>query len=220
MKRQESEIDPTEEDLIEKILAGNRTLYEIIVHRYNSYLYKVGRSYGFNHDDVEDLLQDTYISAFQHLKDFNGRSSLKTWLVHILLHQCYHKKHKMRYSHEKPVSEEINNDKLSLISDKRDDGFSIVQSHELREIIESAVLQLPDEYRDVFSLRELYCISTAETATVLNITESNVKIRLKRAKEMLKSRIKQSFNSSELFELNLVHCGGIQKKTMDAVHAI
>ncbi len=80
-------------EIIRQILAGNTALFEIIIRRYNPYLYKVGRSYGFNHQDTEDLMQETFINSYVNLKQFAERSSFKTWLITIMLHDSAIEKH-------------------------------------------------------------------------------------------------------------------------------
>ena len=71
---------------------GETALYEIIIRRYNPYLYKTGRSYGYNHQDTEDLMQETFINAYTNLKKFENRSSFKTWVTRIMLNNCFQKK--------------------------------------------------------------------------------------------------------------------------------
>src|ERR1051325_7407156 len=90
----------TEAAIIERILSGEKPLYEIIVRRFNSYLYKIGRSYNYNHEDTQDLMQDTYIDAFRNLPQFEKRSNFKTWLIRIMLNNCYHKKEKFSFKNE------------------------------------------------------------------------------------------------------------------------
>lgn len=82
----------TEQELIERILNGEKKLYEIIVRRYNPYLYKVGRSYNYNHDDTQDIMQDTYIDTYKSLQQFEGRSNFKTWIIRIMMNNCYKRK--------------------------------------------------------------------------------------------------------------------------------
>src|SRR5680860_131862 len=87
-------------EVLTRVLSGETGLYEVIMRRYNPYLFKVGRSYGFNQFDTEDLIQETYINAYQNLDKFENRSSLKTWLVKIMLNQCYQKKKKSSFQNE------------------------------------------------------------------------------------------------------------------------
>lgn len=79
-------------EITSRVLAGDTAMYEIIIRRYNPYLFKTGRSYGFNQPDTEDLMQEAFTNAYTNLSKFENRSSLKTWLVRIMLNQCYHKK--------------------------------------------------------------------------------------------------------------------------------
>src|SRR3954470_2042568 len=84
-------------EIVAKIMAGEVALYEIIIRRYNAYLFKIGRSYGYSHHDTEDLMQETYLSAYANLAQFENRASFKTWLVKIMLNHCYQKKQKLSF---------------------------------------------------------------------------------------------------------------------------
>src|SRR5690349_14506445 len=81
----------TDEEIIYKILQGEHALFEVLIRRYNSILYKIARSYGFNHHDAEDLMQDTHIAAFTYLSKFQGRAAYKTWISRILANKCLYK---------------------------------------------------------------------------------------------------------------------------------
>src|SRR5690242_11617966 len=87
-------------EVIEKILSGETALFEIIVRRYNPYLHKTGRAYGFSHEDTQDLMQETFVNAFLHLASFENRSSFKTWLIKIMLRNCYRMQQKSSYKNE------------------------------------------------------------------------------------------------------------------------
>ena len=80
----------TDPEIIARIKAGEKDYFEILIRRYNGALYKVGRSYGMPHADVEDLMQETHIAAFLNLGKFEERSAYKTWLIRIMLNKCYH----------------------------------------------------------------------------------------------------------------------------------
>src|SRR5689334_3917668 len=80
-----------EKQIISKILEGERALFEVLIRRTNSTIYKIARMYGFNHEDSEDLMQETHVSAFQHLNSFAYRSSYKTWVSKIMIHKCLYK---------------------------------------------------------------------------------------------------------------------------------
>ena len=91
----------TDTKIIQQILSGNLALFEIIIRRYNPVLYKIGKTYGYNHQDIEDLMQETYMNAYQHLSGFENRSAFKTWIIRIMLNHCYHKTHKLSFKNEK-----------------------------------------------------------------------------------------------------------------------
>jgi RNA polymerase sigma-70 factor (ECF subfamily) len=78
----------TEAEIIGGVLDGEKALFEIIVRRFNPYLYKIGRSYNYNHEDTQDLMQETFIDAFKNLKQFEGRANFKTWIIRIMMNNC------------------------------------------------------------------------------------------------------------------------------------
>lgn len=208
----------TDSEVISRILKGEVALYETIVRRYNSYLYKVGRSYGYNHADTEDLMQETYVNAYIHLSSFEHRSSFKTWIVKIMLNQCYHKKQKFSYQKEVTTQDGIEDKSVPMFSNQHTDTGKTVINSELKQVLEDAVQHIPEDYRIVFTLRELNGMSVNETAEALHITESNVKVRLNRAKGMLRNEISKTYSPEEIFEFNLIYCDGMVERVMNAIH--
>ncbi|HUR30639.1 MAG TPA: sigma factor, partial [Saprospiraceae bacterium] len=84
----------SESELIQSILNGESSQFETIIRNHNPSLHKIGRSYGFNHEDTQDLMQETFVSAYLNLSKFENRSSLKTWLIKIMIRNCFRKKQK------------------------------------------------------------------------------------------------------------------------------
>jgi RNA polymerase sigma factor (sigma-70 family) len=205
----------TDLEIIDRILSGDIGLYEIIIRRYNSYLFKVGRSYGFNHEDTEDLMQETYLNAYSHLAKFEKRSGFKTWLIRIMLNQCYHKKQKMSFQKEMATDKNISDSLVPMFTNP-DRGMNYLNK-ELGNVVESALNKIPEEYRMVFSLRELNGLNTNETAEALNISESNVKVRLNRARSMLRSEIEKIYSPEDIFEFNLIYCDRIVANVMNII---
>lgn len=209
----------TDAEIIEKILAGDTALFEILIRRNNPFIYKTGRSFHFNHDDTLDLMQDSFINAFVHLSKFEHRSSFKTWLIKIMLHNCYKKKHKLSFKNEKAL--EINEKSTPMFSNKPTNvPSSIMINRELNFVIEDAVHQLQEEYRMVFSLREMSGLSVKETAAALGITEVNVKVRLSRAKTMLRAIIEKAYMPEEIFEFNLIYCDAMVDNVMHKINEL
>ncbi|MDH5827428.1 sigma-70 family RNA polymerase sigma factor [Sphingobacterium faecium] len=206
----------TETEIISCILQGEKSLYEVIVRRFNPCLYKVGRSYNYNHEDTQDLMQDSYLDAFRCLSQFEQRSNFKTWLMRIMLNNCYHKKQKFSYKNELPT-DNINENLCPMFNNSNNDTNRQVYSRELRYVIEKSLEKIPDEYRIVFSLREINGLNVAETAEVLEITESNVKVRLNRAKVMLQKELKKIYSETELYEFNLIYCDAMVDRVMKKI---
>lgn len=206
-------------DIIQRIVQGDKALFEIIVRRYNPYLYKIGRSYNYNHEDTEDLMQESYIDSFKNLHQFEQRSNFKTWLIKIMLNNCYRKKQKLSYRNE--VSKDINSENIKpLFTTSNIEAQMSIQNKELATVIEHSVAQLPEDYRLVFSLREISGMNVAETAALLNISESNVKVRLNRAKTMLRKEIEKSYAPQELFDYSLRYCNPFTEKIMKLIHQL
>jgi RNA polymerase sigma-70 factor (ECF subfamily) len=159
-------------DLVRRIVAGERELYEVIVRRYNQRLFRVTRSIVQNQEEAEDVIQDTYLRAFEHLSQFEGRALFSTWLTKIAVHEAWNRM-KQRSKH-KTI------DCLSRASKPR----NAIQTpehqrlaDETRAILENAIDDLPEAYRSVFIMRSLEEMNTSETAQCLDITEEAVKIR-------------------------------------------
>jgi len=203
-------------EIINKIISGEKELYELIIRRYNAFLYKTGRSYGYNHQDTQDLMQETYVSAFYKLSQFEHRSSFKTWITRILLNYCFHKRTKSSFSKELFIADEIGESTIPQFSTSAKNENSIMNK-ELRHVIEAALAKLPLEYRMVFSLRELSNFSVAETANTLNISENNVKVRLNRAKSMLRKEIQKTYTSADIFDFNLIYCDQVVHRVMGLI---
>ncbi len=205
----------TDADVISKVLNGEKAMYEIIVRRYNPYLYKIGRSYNYSHDDTQDLMQDTYIDAYKSLDKYEGRSNFKTWISRIMLNNCFRKKEKSSF--KKEVMEEFNEHSTPLFAAAENKTATIVHSRELGTIIEQALDNIPLDYKMVFTLREMNQMSVAETSELLQISEANVKVRLNRAKEMLRQHIEKSYTATELYEFNLLYCNAMVDRVMNII---
>lgn len=206
-----------EKELINRIRNGERELFEILIRRNNPYLYKTGMSYGYRHEDVEDLMQETFIAAYLNLEKFEGRSSFKTWITRIMLNQCYQKAQKLSFKLEK--ANDILNEKTTPMfeSNQSTDTYKSVLNSELSNVVGKALISIPLEYRMVFSLRELNGMSTAETAGLLDISETNVKVRLNRAKQMLREQVEKMYSPEDIFEFNLIYCNKITDGVMNAL---
>jgi RNA polymerase sigma factor (sigma-70 family) len=206
-------------EIIGKILDGESKLYELLIRRNNPFLFKIGRAYNFTHHDTEDLMQETYINAFYSLSKFENKSSFKTWLIRIMLNNCYQKGKKSSYKNESTFDELILEKNKPMFQNHTNTEKTILNK-ELGHVLENALNKIPEDYRLVFTLRELSGLNVAETSEATNISETNVKARLSRAKAMLRSEIEKVYSPEDIFEFNLVYCDKMVERVMTNISTI
>lgn len=209
----------SEVEVIDKIINGDVALFEVLIRRYNPYLYKVGRSYRFNHEDVEDLMQETFIKAYENLKKLENPAYFKTWLIRIMLNECYRKRQKATIRNEVAVETFLHEKTIPMFFNSNNDTEKKVVNREMNSVVENAIKHIPIDYGLVFSLRELNGMSVLETSKALNITETNVKVRLNRAKAMLRKEVEKTYSPEDIFHFNLIYCDKIVAKVMDVIMA-
>src|SRR5690554_4464445 len=155
-------------------------------------------------------MQISYLNAYRQLANFKHNSSFGTWLTRILINESLlHKKRKQIF--EKRRLESIFHDYHC------ETPLDNLMNKELKLILEKAVFTLPEKYRLVFVMREVEGMSTQETMEALDLGESNVKIRLSRAKEMLRNELKSYWRPKQLLEFNLVRCDVIVNYVMSEI---
>jgi RNA polymerase sigma-70 factor (ECF subfamily) len=185
--------------LIDRILAGEKKLFEFIMRRYNQRLFRIGMSLLNDEMEVEDAMQTTYVKAYEHLGRFERRSSAGTWLIRILLNECLAQKKRKLRAGARLKEEDMEK------NTGRDTPASMFLNKELGRVLENALSELPEKYRMVFVLREIEEMSTRETGDALGIGEPNVKVRLNRAKIMLRENLNGYFKESA-FPFHLTRC--------------
>jgi RNA polymerase sigma factor (sigma-70 family) len=190
--------------LIDAILGGEKTQFELIIRRYNQRLYRVGMSILHNDADTEDAMQSTYINAYEHLGAFKRNASLGTWITRIMINECLVQKNK-KQSREKNM---LQTNSIIMTTPAHQ-----MINKELNGILENAIERLPGKYRLVFVLRELEELSVKETSEVLHIEQANVKVRLNRAKSMLKSSL-NDYIRGNVYPFHLLRCNSMVEKVM------
>lgn len=207
-----------EQEIIDKILSGETDHFRELIRAVNSSLYRVGRSYGFSHEDTQDLMQDALIECYTHLNSFESRSTFKTWAIKIMLNKCYKRSKKSAYINEIADNTLVKNHSLPLYSENiTNDLSNLLMKKELNRIIEDSLMQIGVDYRMVFILRIVNDLSVAETSEVLQLSESNVKVRLNRAKVMLRKEIEKSYSKEDIFEFNLNYCEPMVNRIMSHI---
>jgi RNA polymerase sigma-70 factor (ECF subfamily) len=177
---------------LEALIAGDPAEFARLVDEYSSSIYRLGLRMLGNPQDAEDVLQNTFLNALTHIQNFEGRSSLATWLYRIAVNEAL-----MLIRKKKP---EVNLEDVEAEDDTEDlrptqiVDWSALPEEELlsdegKKALDAAVAQLPESLRIVFLLRDVEGLSIKETAEALNLTETNVKTRLLRARMALREQL-------------------------------
>ncbi|MGH9862614.1 MAG: RNA polymerase sigma factor [Candidatus Acidiferrales bacterium] len=197
-----------DEEVVERVLAGEVALYEILMRRYNQRLYRVARAILGNDSEAEDVMQDAYVRAYAHLNQFAGRAKFSTWLTKIAVHEALARMRRARRFEVINPTEDSESDGMPPVVSHGRDPERQLFDQEMKALLEATINALPEEYRSVFVLREAEGMSTAETAEALEISEEAVKTRLHRARAMLQGELFERVGASTrgAFEFHLSRC--------------
>lgn len=182
-----------EAELIARILAGEKDLFHDLIRPYERMLYLTAFSIVKNETDAEECAQDAAVNAYRNLAKFRGDAKFSTWLVTIVVNEARQKLRKAKRAREDSLDETIAGEDQEYtpapLTDWREIPSEALERKELRETLKSAVANLPDIYRQVFTLRDLQEMNVAETAAALGVNENIVKVRLHRARMMLQKTL-------------------------------
>jgi RNA polymerase sigma-70 factor (ECF subfamily) len=173
----------TDEEIVERVKAGDAALYEILMRRYNQRLYRVARAILRDDAEAEDVMQDAYVRAYQHLDQFAGRAPFSAWLTRIAVHEALGRLRERKRNTQLEDTEENGELRMNMVETSLNPEQDASRA-ELSQLLEKALLGLPETYRTVVMLRDIEEMSTSETAAVLDLTEHNVKVRLHRGRAM------------------------------------
>lgn len=205
--------------IVKRIIAGEKELFEILLRRYNQTLYRVIRGYLKDRDEVQDAMQNAYLKAFDNLFQFQGNSSFSTWLIRIGINEALlllrrMKKAKTIYM---DTFAAIKTDVASKVPDRQMDPEKAIIREEAKELLEQAIDNLPEKYRLIYILKEIEGLSSAQIAESLGLSESNVKVRLHRAKGLLKDNLNQLAHNDEAFGFGNAHCDAVVSFVMSRI---
>lgn len=174
--------------MIAAILAGDIQLYHQLIRPHERRVYIMSFSYMKNETEAEDVAQETFIKAFINLRAFRGDSKFSTWLVSIALNEARSRLRRQAAIQLIPL-DELQGEEISvspaLLRDWRELPSELVEREEIWKILQQAAGMLPNIYRQVFLLRDVEDLSVNETARILDISTSLVKVRSRRARMKL-----------------------------------
>ena len=184
--------------LVEAIQSGERDLFPELVKRYERALYSFGIRMCGDPTDAEDLVQDTFLNIFKYLKSFRRETKFKNWLYRIAASVCIKKRRRSKFAPDRELSLDqfLPADEAGVELDTprwAEAPLEQVLNGELERQLQKGILELPEKYRSVLVLRDIEGFSTEETAQILNLSSSNVKVRLHRARLFLRDHLKHYF---------------------------
>lgn len=194
--------DP-DDNLIQGIQEGKKSYFPDLIKRHERALYNFGLKMCGNASDAEDLVQDTFLNVFKYLKGFRRETKFRNWMYRIAASVCIKKRRKSKFAPDRELSlDEFLPADHAAIEHTLPQWAALpidqVLNEELGRHIRSAILELPEKYRMVLVLRDMEDFSTEETAQILNLSTSNVKVRLHRARLFLKEDLKRYFNDEPI----------------------
>jgi RNA polymerase sigma-70 factor, ECF subfamily len=209
----------SDEEVVARVLAGETGMFEIVMRRHNQRLYRVARAILRNDGEAEDVMQDAYVRAYEHLDQFAGRAKFSTWLTRIAVHEALARQHRGdRYQVLEPISER-EGDPMDRFASLALNPEQQASNLEVRRLLEEAVEKLPDAYRTIFVLRDVEEMSTSDAADVLDISEENVKVRLHRARALLRKSLyaRAGMERKEAFNFHAERCDRVVKNVFERI---
>ena len=207
-------------EVIRRVLAGEVALFEVLLRRHDPRVYRTVRSILRDEDEAEDAMQAAWVRAYQHLGEWAGASSFSTWLVRIAANEALGRLRKRaRVVSLSPDGDGEAEGGVVMVDPRAEDPEERAAAHEAVRFLERAVDELPPAYRSVYVLREMEELSTAETAEALGLGEDAVKVRLHRARAMLRRSLGAAIDraAKDAFPFLAPRCNRLVARVMAAI---
>jgi RNA polymerase sigma-70 factor (ECF subfamily) len=173
--------DETDEALVAKIQKGNQRLFGVLIDRYQTKLMRYGKKFLNSHDDIQDIVQDVFIKAYQNLKSFDTSRRFSPWIYRIAHNACINE---LRKKSRQFIS--VDFDTFFPHPIYVDPDVSEKEKADMRHMLDKTLERLPPKYREVLVLHYYEDMAYKDIADILEVPMGTVSIRLKRAKESLK----------------------------------
>jgi RNA polymerase sigma-70 factor (ECF subfamily) len=185
-----------EQELVARAREGDAAAYNELVGRYERKIFRLAKHITQNDEDAEDVLQETFMKAFEHLPDFQGQSKFYTWIVRIAVNESLMKLRKRKSDRTVPLDEPVDTGEDTVVREIavwEENPEQRYSREEMGQILDDAVQSLKPAFRTVFALRDIEELSTEETAEALGISVPAVKSRLLRARLQLREKLTRFF---------------------------
>ena len=213
---------PRDRELLEHARQGDAAAFVTLIRRHDKHLYRIARSVLADDHEAEDVVQESYIRAFNGLRDFRGAASLRTWLTRIALNEAIRRRRRRRSMVDldalHAAQERTRRPLHSFSLTARDPDPERAAAHsQIRKMLEKAIDDLPVTFRVVFVMRDMEEISTAGAAKLLGIRAETVKTRLHRARRMLRDSLGEQLASTlkDVFPFDKPRCDGLVKRLLE-----
>ena len=205
----------SDEQIVAQVVNGQTALFEVLMRRHNERIYRAARAIVRDEREAEDVMQQAYVNAYSHLRQFDRRAKFSTWLTRIAINEALARtRRRDRYE---PFDEEAAGD--TMMTRQQADPERQAFARELGTLLEGAVDALPDGARETFMLREVEGLSTAETAESLGVSEDVVKTRLSRARATLRRALfeRAGLAASNAFRFERPRCDRVVEAVMSRI---
>jgi RNA polymerase sigma-70 factor, ECF subfamily len=176
----------SDEQIVKRVREGDTEFFAVLLRRHNQRVYRAARSVLGDDAEAEEVAQEAWVRAFDHLDQFSGRGRFAMWVTRIALCEAWSRARRSRKTRGEHESEAI---ETAVTRAPADDPERAACDREIHGFIEAAIDALPEKYRLVFMLRDVDGLSTAEVADSLKLSRVAVKVRLHRARSLLRSQL-------------------------------
>jgi RNA polymerase sigma-70 factor (ECF subfamily) len=211
------DVGQPDEDVVGQVLRGQTAMFELLMRRYNERVYRAARSIVRNDQEAEDVMQQAYVNAFTHLRQFNGSARFSTWLTRIAINEALARVR--RQGRYQPFDEELSIVEPFMLSSPSNNPEQQAFAGELRGLLEWAIDALPNGMREVFVLREVEGLSTSEVAECLGVSEDVVKTRLSRGRATLRRLLMERTGATapEAFRFYRPRCDRVVANVLEQI---
>ena len=219
MPRESLDLSIADLEVVRRVLAGETELFEIIMRRYNQRLYRATRAILGDDAEAEQVMQEAYVLAYTHLAQFAEKAKFSTWLTKIAVNEALGRlKRRSRFVDLDSLAESEKGKRM-LTSVERTPEQKVLNS-ELKNLLENAVESLPERYRSVLVMRDVEEMDTAETSECLAISEETVKVRLHRARALMRKQLyaRAGVTRQELFSFQKPRCDRVMATVMKQIY--
>jgi len=203
----------SDSEIVKRILAGEKELYEILMRRNNQTLYRVVKGYISEEAEAQDIMQDTYLKAYEKLYQFKHESKFSTWLIRIGINEALNKLKSRAKLY--PVNQ-IHTEIMNVENEQLNPEKQMIQK-EKALLLEKSIDKLNPEYRSVYIMKEVEGLSIKEIAEIMSLSESNVKVRIHRAKAMIKDELYSLSKNDALYEFGFSKCDRLVDRVMEKI---